>query len=274
MNKKKDPLSIPIFIISYNRVSCLKDLIAWLENAKYKNIIIVDNASTYPPLLEFLKETSCKVEYLPQNMGHLAVWKCGLFDDMLKNQYYVVTDCDVIPDTECPLDIVEHCHHLLKKLPSLTKVGPSLRIDNIPDSFAKKQQVVEWESQFWRETIDAFPLYKAPIDTTFALYRPGIYPENRKWFASGRTFPPYQACHTPWYDDTQNPTEEMQHYQQKVILGSSHWLTPEALLRDENAKLRQQVLMLQRDFAFAKLHWTAQMLYGLKILCRKLFKRP
>jgi hypothetical protein len=40
---------VPIFIISFNRVSCLRQLIDWLLSHGYRRIFVVDNASTYPP---------------------------------------------------------------------------------------------------------------------------------------------------------------------------------------------------------------------------------
>ena len=46
--------SIPVIIINYNRCQTLMQMVEWLQNLNDKvSIIIVDNASTYPPLLEY-----------------------------------------------------------------------------------------------------------------------------------------------------------------------------------------------------------------------------
>lgn len=37
---------VPIFIISFNRVSCLRQLIEWLSRHGYRRIFVIDNAST------------------------------------------------------------------------------------------------------------------------------------------------------------------------------------------------------------------------------------
>lgn len=44
---------VPIFINSRDRLGVLKKLIDWLLDAGYRNLIILDNNSTYPPLLEY-----------------------------------------------------------------------------------------------------------------------------------------------------------------------------------------------------------------------------
>ena len=44
---------IPIFINARDRLGVMKKLIDWLLNAGYRNLIILDNNSTYPPLLEY-----------------------------------------------------------------------------------------------------------------------------------------------------------------------------------------------------------------------------
>lgn len=40
---------IPIFILSFNRLSYLKKIIRYLEKCGYTNIYIIDNMSTFPP---------------------------------------------------------------------------------------------------------------------------------------------------------------------------------------------------------------------------------
>lgn len=40
---------VPIFINSFNRVNCLRQLIQWLQTHGYRRIFVIDNASTYPP---------------------------------------------------------------------------------------------------------------------------------------------------------------------------------------------------------------------------------
>ena len=134
-----------------------------------------------------------------------------------------MTDCDVIPDG-CPSDWLPTLYNKLIQYPDLTKVGFSLRIDDIPDTNQRKAEIIDWEEQFWKSRLDE-QTYSAHIDTTFAIYRPGIPPYSRKWWVSGRMAPPYIAKHLGWYIDSESPTEEDIFYTQTVKGRSSHWFT-------------------------------------------------
>ena len=48
-----DYRDIPIFIQSFNQVSHLRKQIDWLLSAGHRRLIVVDNASTYEPLLQY-----------------------------------------------------------------------------------------------------------------------------------------------------------------------------------------------------------------------------
>ena len=54
--KQKGKDSVPIFIINYNRLSYIEKFVSQLEMYGFTNINIIDNCSTYPPLLEYYKK--------------------------------------------------------------------------------------------------------------------------------------------------------------------------------------------------------------------------
>ena len=58
----KDYKSIPIIIISYNQLFYLRKLINFLWDNEYFEIIIIDNNSTYKPLLEYFDNIEEKVK--------------------------------------------------------------------------------------------------------------------------------------------------------------------------------------------------------------------
>ncbi|MBN2166276.1 MAG: hypothetical protein JW717_08385, partial [Marinilabiliaceae bacterium] len=149
----------PVIINNYNRLDYLKKQIAWLENAGMKNIYIIDNASTYPPLLDYYKNCPYTIFKLTKNVGHTALWDTHIYL-WFKNQYYILTDPDVIPVEECPLNAVEHFYKLLERYPEITKVGFGLKINDLPDHYNRKQEVIEWESKFWQNEIEP-GIYKA-----------------------------------------------------------------------------------------------------------------
>ena len=65
---------IPIVINNFNRLETLLKLLHSLEVRGYKNIYIIDNGSSYPPLLDYYRECPYTVYLLHKNVGHLAVW--------------------------------------------------------------------------------------------------------------------------------------------------------------------------------------------------------
>ncbi|GHV55207.1 hypothetical protein FACS1894206_09360 [Deltaproteobacteria bacterium] len=210
------PMTVPIFIIVHNRLSCLEKLVSWLERNNFTNITIVDNHSSYPPLLAYLEASSHRVARLEENLGHLAVWNCGLFTETLAQEYYVVTDPDVLPEEQCPEDSIMRFYNSLMDYPYITKCGFSLRIDDIPAACPSREAVLAMESAYWKKPVPDGRGYFAPIDTTFALYRPGIYPDAPKWFSGIRLAPPYSARRLSWYENTVNASEESLFYQNSI----------------------------------------------------------
>ncbi len=128
-------------------------------------------------------------------------------------QFFVYTDSDLeILDT-CPSNFLEIFRNKLQKHKFACKVGFSLKIDDIPDFYNQKEKVLKWERQFYEKPTKDNLLYKAPIDTTFALYRPYSFKHIRSHLAkSYRTSPPLQIRHLPWYIDELNLSEENQYY--------------------------------------------------------------
>ena len=98
---------IPIFIISYNRLDDLIACVNRLEEDGYNNIHIIDNCSVNIELIDYLHKSRHHVHFLDKNWGHKVFWECGLFDDIINNSYYVVTDPDIIPVENCPKDYVQ-----------------------------------------------------------------------------------------------------------------------------------------------------------------------
>jgi len=210
--------SVPIIINSFNRLGYLKRQVKYLLDNEYTNIYIIDNNSTYLPLLEFYKESKLNVFYLSDNVGYLALWQSPVFD-YFSDEYYVYTDSDVVPDESTPNDFIKVFAALLDKYSFLDKVGFSLKIDDLPEESKLTIAIVEHELKFWVYGIgNAF--YFSPIDTTFALYRPNA--KGGWWLNSGRTQQPYVAQHLPWYEDEKSLSEDDSFYYNSTNK-STHW---------------------------------------------------
>lgn len=211
---------IPIIINNFNRLDCLKKLIGALEKRGYRNLYILDNLSTYPPLLAYYETCPYEVIRLDRNFGFQAIWLSGVYD-RFKRSFYVYTDSDVVPDENCPEDFMQRFLDTLRKYPRCLKVGFGLRIDDLPDHFAQKKAVLANEGRFWKNPLGD-GLFNAQIDTTFALYRPFCYGPANDHHLMIRTGEPYVAHHLPWYMDTSNPSDEEIYYI-STSRQSTHW---------------------------------------------------
>lgn len=219
--KNIDYKNTPIIINNFNRLSTTVQLIDALKQRDYKNIHILDNQSTYPPLLEFYKKKTCKVHFLKKNYGSKALWKSGLWLQFITG-YYVYTDSDVVPIEACPNDIIAYFYNLLEKYPNVHKVGFSLKIDDLPSHFSCREDVLKWEKKFYNKEIES-NVFEAPIDTTFALYRPYSKRGRRDGTSKMlRTGFPYQLKHLPWYLDSNKLSEEELYYV-KTTSQPTHW---------------------------------------------------
>lgn len=260
LDRKRDlptfsPEGVPIFIISFNRLSYLKKLIAWFEKMELCNITIVDNHSTYQPLLDYLDSLPYRVEYLEKNYGHLAVWTCGKFATTLEQEYFIVTDPDVLPVEDCPDDAILQFYNRLMDYPSITKCGFSLLLDDIPSNYPLRQSVIDVEKPYWENSLPDGSGYFAPIDTTFALYRPGITPQEPKWFDAIRLTPPYTARHLPWYESS-GANEECIFYKKSCNTQSSFWTATDTdSLKQENLALRRRIEELESQVDMLSQHF-------------------
>ena len=218
-SKITDPKAIPIIINNRNRYTTLKQLIDSLEKRGYHNIYIIDNNSSYPPLLEYYKNIKHKIFFLHKNIGYLALWKSGVYKNFNKD-FYVYTDSDVVPIEECPDDFMRLFHDALIHNSDVQKAGFSLKIDDLPDYYLHKQDVVQWEKRHFEKSVSNL-FYEAPIDTTFALYRPGAKGRASQ-LRNFRSKYPYEARHMPWYVDT-NKIEAEEKYYIENSNTSTHW---------------------------------------------------
>ncbi|MBF5038122.1 glycosyltransferase [Methylophilus sp. 13] len=209
--------NIPIIIIVRDRLSCLRQLISRLENDGYKNLILLNNNSSFPPLLEFLSQSEFKVINLHENLGHTVLWQLEELRDFIKANWFVYTDPDVIPTIEAKSDYVATFFESLLKLPKFKKAGFSLKIDDLPDHFHLKKTVTSWEKQFYKNRINEN--YIADIDTTFALYRPNTPYCFGPAIRSVKLF----ARHLPWYLDGKNLDEDELFYRNNASQVITTW---------------------------------------------------
>lgn len=213
----------PVILITVrDRVTDLRQLVEWLERAGHQRIVLLDNASTYEPLVEYLKASPHEVRCLGQNHGARCAW---IADQIPAGEWFVVTDPDILPTDDCPLDLVQHLHDLLKRYLRFPKAGPGLYLDDLGST-----HFIDWERSLAGVSSNEFPVphgrelapgvFGSLIDTTFALHRPNM----PFVYDAIRTGHPYLARHLSWYRET-DPTGEDLFYLQHAIAGprGSSW---------------------------------------------------
>ncbi len=204
---------VPIFINARDRLGVLKKLIDWLLDAGYRNLIILDNNSTYPPLLEYYfalqKDSRIKIVQLGKNLGYKALWLSGILEKMKISTPYVYTDPDVLPIERCPKNFVKKLMEILNSNHEIRKVGLGLVWEDI--TFFDKEETQRRESNFYAGSQIGDNLFYAQVDTTFALY------SNVRHYSlrfSLRTTGNLMAYHLPWYFDYDNLPDDEKYYMQ------------------------------------------------------------
>ena len=234
-----------MFILCRDRVEALEALVEWLERTGFERIHLLDNDSAYEPLLEYYRRIPHDVVKLGRNVGKNALWVDRRFKRLVDRRRFVYSDPDVVPVAECPHDVIARFSELLDRYGDVAKVGFGLRVDDLPDKYRFRREVLEWESQFWDVRNEVEPgVFRAAIDTTFALYR--SWSSTAPPIDALRTGWPYVARHTTWYVDSTSPSAEDRFYAERVAQGTpespgtSSWSGTELPrgLRDSLERLR------------------------------------
>lgn len=201
---------IPVIVNVFNRLTTTRTLCEQLATLGARPVIL-DNASTWEPLLEWYESCPFEVIRLSENLGHHAPWITGEIDK-LSGEFYCVTDCDLDLDG-IPGELWEvlKVPFTWRRIPAVVKSGVALRTDDLPPW---QTEVRDWEQRFWRNRLGG-PYYAAQIDTTLAMYRRGT-PHRTACRVAGircvRAGGLYTARHVPWYLDPQNLDEENANY--------------------------------------------------------------
>lgn len=216
--------AVKAFIIFRDRVSYGNRCFRAMQAAGLEPVI-VDHGSTWPPAVAWLDVAEAQgFQVLRKGGGHpRELWAWDEFRQACGDEKYVVTDPDVVPSDDCPADWVSRLEEVLDKS-GYPKTGLGLRLDRIPASYKHRDHVLSWEAQFWEHDVGVgdYTAYRAPIDTTLALYQP--LSENTGFSIEGiRTGPPYLADHLAWYEDLDNLPPELQYYHEHAEPGISFW---------------------------------------------------
>lgn len=228
LKQRKKPNSIPVIIINFNQLDNLKKLVDFLLVRKIENIVIIDNKSDYPPLLEYYQtiQTKVKVELMDNNEGHMVFFKNKRLQKEYGKGYYILTDADILPNPNLAFNFIKIMIQKMDKYHrQIVKVGLALDLDTIPNYYPLKERVINWEKKYWLNQLEK-DVYFADIDTTFALYKPS-YPnkfrvKQHHFYRAIRLAGNFTSKHMGWYLNPKELTEEQRHYMQTAS-GSNSW---------------------------------------------------
>lgn len=208
----------PVLIPTFNNPTHLRGMVAQLHRLGLFRVEVIDNASTFPPMLELLAElerNGVRVIRRKENAGPRAVISSGL------PQFFCLTDPDLQFNPDLPRNFLEKLAGLTERY-KIGKAGFALDISEpekmLRHSFEIKGRlftITEWEGQFWKHSIGRLdgvaPVYNAIIDTTFAIYNRAYFSPQTFWQAL-RVAGPYTAKHLPWYRNHRLPSDEWEFY--------------------------------------------------------------
>jgi hypothetical protein len=195
-------LEIPCLIISYNNITFVKKICKRISENITNNIIIIDNNSSFGPMVDFLDNCKFKTIRLNHNHGHEA-YKLQQVSDIV-GSIFLLTDPDIEIAKSVNRDVIEKMIEL-SEFYKIPKVGLALEInsDNIrKDIKYENLTIKEWESKYWNNRVadQELEMYWADIDTTFCLVNKNYWDKADNW-PYIRIAGKYTSKHLPWYED-------------------------------------------------------------------------
>lgn len=182
-----DIVNVPVFITHRDRSKMLERCVHSLLRAGFRRLIVVDTGSENPPhrcnLFDVIRTDN--------EFKHLTVWEKGFAPD---NDYYVVTEDDIMISPHSPANVPQHLRDLLVSYDGITKIG--LRIATNVVAPSRYAESLDHEMALNDSPNNGINLLFAPVDTHFAMHRPGSGWEG---ISGARTMPPYLCHHQPWY---------------------------------------------------------------------------
>jgi hypothetical protein len=216
---------IPLIIPNYNQKTYLVNIINWWNY--YTNnapVYVLDNASTYEPLLSLYK--NIQLLFPNVTLQLCEVNNCGdnlrtFLNEYIhdKYDYYVISNPDIQPKPDVPENFLAIFKEVLD-LNGFHRVGFGLAIDDIPEDLHNKTDVIKNETPHWKHKVlvtaagKKYKGFRTGIDLTFCLYKT----ENGGWLSTkeGGNFANalrlFMAYHFGWYVNNTTTIEENINY--------------------------------------------------------------
>lgn len=219
-------LATPILIPCFNALTYTKQMVQRLQSLGMTNIILMDNGSTYGPFVDYLSVIEGGVRVVGDGANHGPHHVCKDLSLLATlPDVFCITDPDIELGSNIPKDFVQQLYNVTEGL-RVGKAGLALEIADrdamIATDFkigARTCKIWEWEAQFWErrvsDTLDGDPIYRADVDTTFAVYNKKYF-RAENFFDAVRVAGRYTCRHLPWYRATIVPREEAEWYRERT----------------------------------------------------------
>jgi hypothetical protein len=185
----------------------VEDLFRLNSNAQ---IYIIDNASTYPPLLEWYSQVKNDITIIKNhtNSGPWSFFYSGHYAN-IDSEWYIYSDADLELNPDMPYNWQEIMMDYTLKYDR--KASLALRIDDIPDHYPFKDLVKDHQNICWYLT-DEPDVYKAVTDMTFTMDQK----IKGHRYESIRLGGKFMTKHIPWYIDFNNIPDEEKYYIENI----------------------------------------------------------
>lgn len=222
-NGMPTPATTPVLVPCFNNPSYSDAMLHQLLARGFRDITFIDNASDSSEMhawLDTAAQSGAKVERLNENLGpRQSIFANNRLTRLPR--WFCVTDPDIQFNAALPPDFLATLADTMLRH-RVGKAGFALNISRPKalrqDKFAignKDYHIWEWEQQFWANRVEftpgGDPVYRADIDTTFALHDRQEF-NDQKFLAALRIGGRMTAEHLPWYPAVQMTESELAHY--------------------------------------------------------------
>lgn len=200
---------VPVVIPSFENPSDIRAMVRQMDQLDGVIPWIVDNGSVSDDMRSCLKEVSrdAHVFRLGKNLGpHHSVFDGRVWDAL--PEVFCVTDADLAFHPAMPRDAVAQLRAAMARFGE-AKAGLALDIsyraglrDETFMIAGEDRTIRDWEQRFWAtplgETPGGDPIFRANLDTTFAVYDKRRFDRDTGFFKALRIAGRFTARHLPW----------------------------------------------------------------------------
>jgi len=215
-------MKFPLYVPTFNNPTYTNNFIEQVKDLDFERIIIMDNNSTYPEMIELLAKLEKSVEVIrfSENLGPHFILKNPEYYSSLP-EVFCLSDPDVQISKKLPKNFQEIMYDIAIKH-QFGKIGFAIEIPEYEEFLepvirldGELWNMSEWESQFWKDEIDKTEsgdsVYATTLDTQFAIYNKQYFnPEDR--YRALRVAGKFTCKHLGFYKDSIVPKDEANYY--------------------------------------------------------------